>query len=131
MQYRYAQIDGGGVAFAVSELAEKVERADMVWLDPWAVDVIGKRWTGEGWEAMPEMVERPALTRLQFRERFTPAEKLAIYQAAEADLRVRIWLDDLNAASEVRTDYPATVEGVQALEAAGVIGPGRAAVILA
>jgi len=128
MQYRYAQLNEEGVAVAVSDLAGPVEAPGVIRIEAGA-DVIGKRWDGEEWQGVSAV--RPALTRLQFRERFTPAEKLAIYQAAEADLRVRIWLDDLNAASEVRTDYPATVEGVQALEAAGVIGPGRAAVILA
>lgn len=71
------------------------------------------------------------ITQYAFRSRFTGAEKIAIYTAAESSVQVRIWLDDLAAASFVDLDYPATVAGVQALEAGGLIGEGRAAAILA
>jgi len=71
------------------------------------------------------------ITRLAFRNKFTGAEKIAIYTAAESSVQIRVWLDDLNAAEFVDLDYPATVAGVQALEAGGLIGEGRAAAILA
>lgn len=83
------------------------------------------------------------LTISQFRDRFTQDEKRAIYAAAAAVPDVRIWLDDLAAVTVVLdpadqnvvlagvdlTD-PRTVAGVQGLEAAGLIGAGRAAAIL-
>lgn len=68
---------------------------------------------------------------LAFRSRFSDQEKVAIYTAAKSSVEVQIWLDDLMAASDVRTDDPRTVAGVEALEAAGLIGAGRAAEILA
>lgn len=84
------------------------------------------------------------LTISQFRDRFTQDEKRAIYAAAAQVPDVRIWLDDLAAVtvvldpddqtkvlSGVDLTDPRTVAGVQGLEAAGLIGTGRAAEILA
>lgn len=70
------------------------------------------------------------LTRLAFRNRFTPAEKVALYTAAESSAQIKIYLDDLAAATFVDPERPDTIAGVQALETAGVIGAGRAAEIL-
>jgi len=71
------------------------------------------------------------LTKLQFRNRFTPAEKVAIYTAASANVSVQIYLDDINAAEYINLDDASTTAGVAALEAAGLIGTGRTAEILA
>ena len=90
----------------------------------------------------PAPVEQPApsrrrLSTLAFRDRFTQAEKVAIYTAAKTGVEVQIWLDDLAAATpepdgtSVDLDDPRTVAGVQALEAAGLIGVGRATEVLA
>ena len=89
-------------------------------------DVIGRRWVDP--DAVPAVSRR--ITKLSFRNRFTDAEKLALYTAAESSIQLRIYLDDLAAAEFVDLDYPATVAGVQALEQAGIIGAGRAAQIL-
>lgn len=76
------------------------------------------------------------LSTLSFRDRFTMDEKRAIYTAAQSSVDVRIWLDDLNAATPesdgtaVDLDDPRTVSGVQALESAGLLAAGRAAQIL-
>ena len=87
---------------------------------------IGRRWVDP--DAVPAVSRR--ITKLSFRNRFTDAEKLALYTAAESSIQLRIYLDDLAAAEFVDLDYPATVAGVQALEVAGIIGAGRAAEIL-
>ena len=87
---------------------------------------VGRYWAGE----TPEPPQVRRVSRLAFRNRFTDAEKLAIYTAAESSAQIRVWLDDLAAAEFVDLDYGATVAGVQALEVAGIIGAGRAAEIL-
>lgn len=89
--------------------------------------VVGQQWQDDTPKA-PEPVRR--ISKLKFRNRFTGAEKLALYTAAEASVQLRVYLDDLAAAEFVDLDYPATVAGVQALEQAGIIGAGRAAEIL-
>lgn len=89
-------------------------------------EVVGRRWAGESPDTSP--IRR--ITKLSFRNRFTDAEKLAIYTAAESSAQIRVWLDDLAAAEFIDLDYPATVAGVQALEVAGLIGSGRAAEVV-
>jgi hypothetical protein len=44
---------------------------------------------------------------------------------------VEVWLEKFKQATEINLDDPRTVSGVQALEEAGLIAPGRAAEILA
>jgi hypothetical protein len=89
------------------------------------------------WRAVDAPAEEPAaparrvVTRLAFRNRFTPAEKTAIYAAAASaeGLAIRIFLDDLQAAEEIDLDDSALAEGLALMEAAGLIGAGRAAEI--
>ena len=84
-----------------------------------------------------------SLTVLEFRSRFTMEEKVMMDLAsldnpsASMEQRLqsaglRVYLADLAAVKdEVDETDPRTIAGVQALEAAGLIGPGRAAQILA
>jgi hypothetical protein len=76
-------------------------------------------------------VSKDPLTVLQFRKRFTQAEKVAIYEAAKTMTLVQVWLDDLATAQEVSRDDPETIAGVQGLEAVGLLSVGRANEILA
>ena len=109
-------------------------------------------WTGTAWvmrpyvepppEPEPQPVVAPRVVSvLGFRSRFTPAEKAAIEWAAvdrpdqpEAQrmqaAALRATLADQAAAQFIHLDDPATVVGVQGLEALGIIAPGRALEIL-
>lgn len=73
-------------------------------------------------------VPPPPLTRLQFRLRFTQAERLAI--KASDDPVVADFMDMLGDAQEVVASDPATIAGLGYLEGQGLIGTGRAAEIL-
>lgn len=99
-------------------------------------------WTGYAWIMLnyaepspppPPSPQPKPLSVLAFRSRFTDAEKIAIYTAAEASIPIRVWLDDLNAAQNQTVDLidPRIVAGVHAMEYGGLIGAGRAAEILA
>lgn len=142
---RYALIKNGFVenvivadpSFAATiEGYSHVEALD----EPGEQKVAGPGWaynavTGE-FTAPPDMGTDPGqrtISVLAFRSRFTAAEKIAIYTAAKTDVEIQIWLDDLAAAqnSEVSLEDPRTIEGVQSLEAAGLLAEGRAAEILA
>jgi hypothetical protein len=73
------------------------------------------------------------LSVLDFRDRFTLDEKRAIYVAADSVVDIKIWLDDLASVTPengVDTADVRTIEGVQGLEAAGLIAAGRAQEIL-
>ncbi len=81
------------------------------------------------------------LTKLGFRGRFTQAEKTAIELASLDDpaapmaqrqqaADIRVYLADVAAATYIDPQHPETRAGVQALEAAGLLGAGRALQIL-
>jgi hypothetical protein len=71
------------------------------------------------------------LTKLAYMNRFTDAELAAIYTVAKSNVQVEVWLDKFKLAEEINLDDSATIAGVQALEAAGLLAAGRSAEILA
>jgi hypothetical protein len=71
------------------------------------------------------------LTKLEYMNRFTDAELAGIYTAAKSVIQIEVWLDKFKLAEEINLDDSATIAGVQALEAAGLLATGRAAEILA
>lgn len=72
----------------------------------------------------------PYITRLAFRSRLTNEEKVAVYTAAETNVQLKVFLDDLAAATYVDLTRPDTIAGVTFLETAGLLATGRAAEIL-
>lgn len=79
----------------------------------------------------PVTPPRLRLTKLEFRNQFTFAEKQAIYTAAETSVDIEIFLDDLMVAEYIDCDNSNTIANVNALETAGLIAAGRADEILA
>jgi hypothetical protein len=92
-------------------------------------------------DAEPKLNYR--LTKREFRERFTQEEKLSMYDLATRAgtmdvsdpyrtmaLSMAIYLDDLISQDYVDLDFKQTIDSVNALEAFGLIGTGRAAEIL-
>jgi len=78
----------------------------------------------------PAPTHRTRLTRLEFRNLFTQAEKQALYTAAQSSVDVQIYLDDVNAAQYIETTDASTVNGLGALVAAGILTQARADEIL-
>lgn len=70
------------------------------------------------------------LTRLQFLRRFTDEEMQTIVAAADASPALKAALLKWQTADGIVLTDPATIAGVQALEIAGLIAPGRAEAIL-
>ena len=66
-----------------------------------------------------------ASTSLQFMDRFTEAEQLAIVTATMSVAAVKLWYDRMIAASEIVYKDPRTLGGLQALVAAGLITASR------
>ena len=79
-------------------------------------------------DALPE-IKQP-ISVLDFRNRFTQAEKIAIYTAAKSVVAIQVWIDDLASAKDVNVTHDQTIAGINALESAGLIAKGRAAEIL-
>lgn len=78
----------------------------------------------------PQPMATVTLTKLEYMDRFTDIELAGIYAAAKTSVQVEIWLERFKLATEVDLSDPRTVAGVQALETAGLIAPGRTAEIL-
>lgn len=74
---------------------------------------------------------KPVITKLEFLDRFTPEERIAIRNAAKTNPVIEDYLDILNNASEVNLLSGTTIGGANGLEAMGHIALGRAAIILA
>lgn len=79
---------------------------------------------------------RRRITKLEYINLLTDEELAGIYAAAKAHPAVEVWLAKFNATTPeedgtaIDLDDPRTIDGVNMLEVAGLIGPGRAAEIL-
>lgn len=70
------------------------------------------------------------ISKLAYMERFSDTELAAIYGAAKVSLTVEVWLEKFKLAEFIDLSDPRTFVGLQALEAGGLIGAGRATEIL-
>ena len=70
------------------------------------------------------------ISKLEFRNKFTTEEKISIYTAADANIIIKIWLDDLSNSEYVDLQSEQIQQGVQFLASAGLITETRADEIL-
>ena len=139
MSHFYAQIDTASrVVFSVTQLAEAIEAANLVPIESLDTALIGQRWNPEA-QAFepgppPPVPTERNVSRKAFLSRFTDAEAIEIDLASIGATReaatVRRYLSKVNAAQHIDLADDETRTGVQALEAAGLLQPGRALVIL-
>lgn len=136
----YAQIDDARRVVGVTQTADPVEHPHMVPLQSYDLGVLGKRhdlasgaFVDIPAEPAPVPTERN-VSRKAFLSRFTDAEAIDIDLASIGATReaatVRRYLSKVNAAQHIDLAEDETRTGVQALEAAGLLKPGRALVIL-
>lgn len=87
------------------------------------------RWVAAGNTPQPADPAPPAAPRtctpLEFIERFTEAEQLAVVTAAMQVPALRLWYDKLMAAQQVVEDDPRLAAGIDALVSAGLITQQR------
>lgn len=81
-------------------------------------------------EILQEIVPVVQLTKLEFVNKFTDEEFIAIMNASKTNPVVELWMMKFNLAEFIDVNYPLTIQGVQGLEALGLIGAGRANEIL-
>lgn len=81
-----------------------------------------------GVDGSPRMI----ITRLAFRSRFSMQEKAALYTAAASaqGLPIKIYLDDLAAATFINLSRQDTINGIQSLVSIGILTQARANEIL-
>lgn len=145
MTYYYAQIDAARIVVGVTQVAAPVEAEHMLPLDELDISILGKRHDTET-GAFVDVPVAPAtplrhISPLAFRRRFTKAERAAIEWAAvdRPELSdpqrmqaaaLRSDLKDQEQAKFMDLDDPDVAEGVQTLEALGLLQPGRASQII-
>ena len=139
MSHFYAQIDTAtGAVFSVTQLAEAIEAADLVAIESLDNALIGQLWNPQA-QAFepgppPTVPTERNVSRKAFLSRFTDAEAIDIDLASIGATReaatVRRYLSKVNAAQHIDLADDETRTGVQALEAAGLLQPGRALAIL-
>lgn len=131
----YAQLNEAGVCVAVTATARPAEAGNMVELQSLDSSLLGSTYSVEtGVFTPPAPVVVRHISRLAFLARFTDAEAIGIDLASigatvEA-AAMRRYLNKVNAAKHIDLEMEDTVQGVQAIEAAGLLAPGRAAQIL-
>lgn len=137
-EFFYAQTDDERIVIGVTHAAGLIEGVHMVPIESLDATLMGKRWNPEvqAFEPGPPPVvptERN-VSRKAFLSRFTDAEAIDIDMASIGATReaatVRRYLSKVNAAQHIDLADDETRTGVQALEAAGLLQPGRALVIL-
>ena len=137
-EFFYAQTDDERIVIGVTHAAGLIEDVHMVPIESLDASLMGKRWNPEvqAFEPGPPPVvptERN-VSRKAFLSRFTDAEAIDIDLASIGATReaatVRRYLSKVNAAQHIDLAEDETRTGVQALEAAGLLQPGRALVIL-
>ena len=129
----YAQISDN-VVIGISQVKDTISAANMIPIASLTAVSTGDVYDPETETfSTPDPVSTPRLrlTKREFRNQFTFAEKQAIYTAAETSVDIRIFLDDLMAAEYIDCDNSDTVASVSALETATLIVTGRADEILA
>ena len=83
-----------------------------------------------GWWTPPAPPPVTTIAPLAMMARLTAAEQSALATAAQSNAQVMLWMVKMAQATVIDTTDPLTVAGVQAMEAAGLLATGRAAVIL-
>lgn len=137
----YAQLDDAGVCIAVTQTPRAIDAPDVVEIGAFDAALVGKKRVGSTWQDAPAAPEPRRVSNKAFRFRFRRPEKVAIEMAAldnpaaplaqrQQSAALRADLADQAQASYIDLDDPDTAAGVQMLEAAGLLAPGRAAAIL-
>ena len=134
----YAQVNAGFIVLGVTQVAAEINAPDLVPIESLDTALIGQRWNPEAqaFEPGPPQAEPTVrnVSRKAFLSRFTDAEAIDIDLASIGATReaaaVRRYLSKVNAAQNIDLADDETRTGVQALEAAGLLQPGRALAIL-
>ena len=134
----YAQVNAGFIVLGVTQVAAEINAPDLVPIESLDTALIGQRWNAET-QAFepgppPELPTGRLVSNKAFLSRFTDDEAIDIDLASMGATReaatVRRYLSKVNAAQHIDLADDETRTGVHVLEAAGLLQPGRALVIL-
>lgn len=125
-----AQLNADRICTSVAELETVPDGELFVVLDSMDRTLLGRHHDGQDWGAALTPVAARHITKLAFWSRFTAPERVAILTAAKASVAVEDYIAMVKVANFIDLDRADTRAGVQALETATLLAPGRALVIL-
>ena len=136
--HHYAHLNSESIVVSVTQHEEQLASAEVIPIPSFETALLGQRWNPEAqaFEPGPPQAEPTVrnVSRKAFLSRFTDAEAIDIDLASMGATReaatVRRYLSKVNAAQHIDLADDETRTGVQALEAAGLLQPGRALAIL-
>ena len=137
-EFFYAQVNAGFIVLGVTQVAAEINAPDLGPIESLDTALIGQRWNPEAQEfepgPLPAQTTERNVARKAFLSRFTDAEAIDIDLASIGATReaatVRRYLSKVDAAQHIDLSDEETRTGVHALEAAGLLKPGRALSIL-
>lgn len=124
----YRQVIKTGEMLQPAELLPEhfdAEGNQIVFPEPVTVDKLAYI---EGVYALPQA--DPTITKLEFKQRMTAQERIAIRQAANTDPIIFDFMDLVESATYIDLSRQDTQDGVNYLESQGLLASGRAAAIL-
>ena len=124
----YAQITDG-IVTAITETAQAIDLPGLILVDSLDVDLLGKAYANGVFSQAPDTRPRH-ITGYALKMRMTSAERIAIRDAAASSDEVADFMDLADSAQYIDLDDPTTRTGVQTMEAALLLGTGRALEIL-
>jgi hypothetical protein len=95
----------------------------------WIFD--GKEWKSpDGLQTFNDLPEQIFYSKLDFMNRFTDSELVNLYNASKASTEITVWLDKFKMSEYVNITDGRTIHGIEMLEVAGLLAPGRSLEIL-
>lgn len=125
----YAQISNDNTVVAVSFLSSQVNDDNMILISSDQLVSVGDKYL-DGEFIRPNVILPKVITKLAFKQRLTQAERIAIRAAASSNPIVFDFLDILDSATFVDLQRADTIDGINAMEVAGLLAVGRATEIL-
>ena len=84
-------------------------------------------WQRPSWaEPLPVVLEARVISKLDYMNRFTNDELVAIYTAAKSYVKIEVWIAKFSISQDIDLNNPLIIAGLQSLEAYGLIDNGRA-----
>ena len=110
--YNYAQLNNLGIVIGVQSSPQEIIVTDLISIQNYDTSLMGKVYNGATFDDAPEPVSviNTKMTRLKFKQRLLPSERIAIRNLAKTDDLVFDFMDLVSEATYIEMD-PNTSDG--------------------
>lgn len=130
----YAQINALNEVVGVSQLTDQVSDPLLLPIGSYDESLLGKIWDGTIFTApipvVPPIGSLNTVSKIQFVNLFTDSELLNILTTAKSNVSVELLVMKVSLSDKIDLSDPLTITSVNMLEQNGIIGSGRANIIL-